>query len=192
DVIVPLKKKMLAFRLAVARVEARPYGWQRHPNPRRHKQEIQRVADIGGPWAECQVRLDGVVVREWDAQKQEYEYWVFATTEAGRSAKGILRDYEARSECEEDHRQVKGPDWELDEFTSTRLVEILYHVLIVLLAYDLCQLYGLTEAGQRFAGKTKRARQREARRRRQAQVVVVAGPYYAVFPWTEVAGVVLE
>lgn len=42
-------------------------------------------------------------------------------------------------------------------------------------------------AGQRFAGKTKRARQREERRRHQAQVVVVAGPYYAVLPWTVVA-----
>ncbi len=140
DVIFPLKKDMLAFRLARARVETRPHYWKPHPNPRRPKQAIQKVGDIGGPWAECEVRLDGVVVREWDAKKQEYEYWVFATTEEGRSAKGILRDYEVRSECEEDHRQIKGPDWELDEFSSTRLVEILYPVLIVLFAYNLCQL----------------------------------------------------
>jgi len=185
DVIVPLKREMLAFRLALARVAARPHRWQ--PHPTRPKQVIQPVTDIGEPWEECQVPLNGCVVREWNSEKQEDEYWVFATTERERSARGIILDYEARSECEEDHRQIKGPDWELDEFASTRLVEILYHVLIVLLAYDLCQLYGLTEAGQRFAGKTKRARQREARRRRQAQVVVVAGPYYAVFPWTVVA-----
>jgi hypothetical protein len=191
DVIFPLKKKMLAYRLAVARVEASPYGWKRHPNPRRHQQEFQKVADIGGPWEECQVRLDGVVVREWHAKKQLFEYWVFASTEKGRSAKGILRDYEARSECEEDHRQVKGPDWELDEFQSTRLVEIVYHVLMVLFAYNLCQLYGQTAAGQRFAGQTKRARQRALRRQRRLQVVVVAGPYYAVFDWSVVAEVLL-
>ncbi len=191
DVIFPLKKDMLAFRLALARVTARPHRWKRHPNPRRQRQEIQKVVDIGGPWAECQVPLDGVVVREWNAKKQAYEYWVFATTEEERSANGILRDYEARSECEEDHRQVKGPDWELDEFTSTRLVEILYHVLMVLFAYNLCQLYGQTEAGQRFAGQTKRARQRELRRQRRVQVVVVAGPNYAVFDWAVVAEVLL-
>ena len=189
DVIFPLKKAMLAFRLALARVEARPHRWQPHPS--RKKQEVQKVTALQEPWAECQVPLDGVVVREWDAQKQEYEYWVFATTEEGRSAKGILRDYEVRSECEEDHRQIKGPDWELDEFTSTRLVEILYHVLMVLFAYNLCQLYGQTEAGQRFAGQTKRARQRELRRHRGLQVVVVAGTDYAVFDWTVVAEVLL-
>jgi hypothetical protein len=191
DVIFPLKKNMLAFRLALARVAARPHRWKPHPNPRRQPQEIQKVVDIGGPWAECQVHLDGVVVREWNVKKQEYEYWVFATTEEERSAKGILRDDEARSECEEDHRQVKGPDWELDEFTSTRRVEILYHVLMVLFAYNLCQLYGQTEAGQRFAGQTKRARQRELRRQRRLQVVVVAGPYYAVLDWVVVAEVLL-
>ena len=58
---------------------------------------------------------------------------------------------------------MRGRDWELDEFTSTAYVEILFHLLMVLFAYHLCQPYGLTDAGQRFAGKTKRARQREVR-----------------------------
>jgi hypothetical protein len=185
DVVVPLKRDMLSFRLALAWVAARPHGWK--PHPTRKKQEIQKVTGIDRVWEECAVPLNGCVVREWHATKQEYEYWVFAATDLARSARGIILDYEARSECEEDHRQVKGPDWELDEFASTRLVEILYHVLIVLFAYNLCQLYGQTEAGQQFAGKTKRARQREERRRRQAQVVVVAGASYAIFPWTVVA-----
>jgi hypothetical protein len=190
DVIVPLKREMLAFRLAVVQAEAHRHRWQAHPT--RPKQEVQKVMEISGPWEECEVPLNGVVVREWNAEKQEYEYWVFATTNLERSARGILRDYEARAECEEDHRQVKGPDWELDEFLSTRLVEILYHVLVVLFAYNLCQLYGQTEAGQRFAGKTKRARQRELRRQRIAQVVVVAGPYYAVLDWRVVAAELLS
>jgi hypothetical protein len=185
DVIVPLKRDMLAFRLALVQAEANRYRWQAHPT--RKKQEIQQVSDIGGPWEECQVPLNGVVVRQWDPAKREWEYWVFATTNLSRSARGTIQDYEARAECEEDHRQVKGPDWELDQFTSTRLVEIVYHVLVVLFAYNLCQLYGQTEAGERFAGKTKRARQRELRRQRVAQVVVVAGPYYAVFAWQVVA-----
>jgi hypothetical protein len=190
DTVVPLKTNMLSYRLAVLQAERQPQRWQ--PHPTRPKQEIQPVSAIESVWEECQVPLHACVVREWQAQKGEYDYWVFATTNAERSAKGILTDYGARSECEEDHRQTKGPDWELDEYTSTRRVEILYHVLLVLFAYNVCQLYGQTEAGQRFAGKTKRARQREARREREVRLVVVAGPHYAVLEWSVVAAILLE
>jgi hypothetical protein len=190
DVVVPLKKNMLSYRLAVLQAERQPYRWQ--PHPTRQKQEMQPVYEIGGVWEECQVDLNGCVVREWDAQKGAYEYWVFATTNLERSGKGTLADYGTRSECEEDHRQTKGPDWELDEYTSTTLVDILYHVLMVLFAYNLCQLYGQTEAGQRFAGKTKRARQREARREGEARLVVVAGSQYALVEWSVVAAILLE
>ncbi len=195
DVVFPLKRDMLAFRLAVAQARDRQHRWQ--PHPTRPKQEIQKVEQIGGPWEECQVPLNGCVVREYapthrDAAADGYRYWVFATTNRERSAKGILQDYETRSECEEDHRQVKGPNWEMDEFTSTSLVEILFHVLMVLLAYNLCQLYGLTAAGQRFAGKTKKARQRALQRQRERYVVVVAAPYYAVLPELDVHEVLVE
>jgi len=190
DVVFPLKKKWLAFRLAVLAAERNPHRWK--PHPTRNKQEIQPVGALAGVWKKCEVPLNGCVVREWDAEKQVYDYFVFASTNMERSGRGIIRDYTARSECEEDHRQIKSPDWEMDEYQSTALVEILYHVLVVLFAYNLCQLYGQTEAGQRFAGKTKRARQREVRRERAVRVVVVAGTEYAVFLWMEVAAVLLE
>lgn len=195
DVGFPLKRDMLAYRLAVCKARARRHHWQ--PHPTRKRQEIQRVEQIGGPWKECQVPLNACVVRERDPEHREaaddgYRYWVFATTNLDRSAKGIIQDYETRSECEEDHRQVKGPNWEMDEFTSTSLVEILFHVLMVLFAYNLCQLYGLTEAGQQFAGKTKKARQRELRRQRERHIVVIAGPFYAVLPELDVAVLLLS
>src|SRR5207244_911853 len=69
---------------------------------------------------------------------------------------------------------------------STALVEILYHVLLVLFAYNLCQLYAQTAAGQRFAGETKRARRRRVRRE-PVSVVVVSGGDDAVFPWPVLA-----
>jgi hypothetical protein len=190
DTVFPLKKKWLAFRLAVLQAERNPHRWE--PHPTRKQQEIQHVGALAGVWKKCQVPLNGCVVREWNPDEQRYDYWVFATTNRERSGRGIVRDYTGRSECEEDHRQIKSPDWEMDEYSSTALVEILYHVLVVVFAYNLCQLYGQTEAGERFAGKTKRARQREARREREGRVVVVAGTEYAVFPWTEVAAVLLE
>jgi hypothetical protein len=190
EVVFPLKKKWLAFRLAVLAAEKHPQRWE--PHPTRKKQQIQHVGALAGVWKKCQVPLNGCVVREWNAEKGVSEYWVFATTNMERSGRGIIRDYTGRSECEEDHRQIKSPDWEMDEYPSTALVEILYHVLVVLFAYNLCQLYGQTEAGQRFAGQTKRARQREACREREVRVVVVAGMEYAVFVWRDVAAVLLD
>ena len=49
-----------------------------------------------------------------------------------------------------------------------------------------------TTAGQRFAGKTKHAREREVRRERIAWLVILAGPYYAVLEELAVAAELLE
>jgi hypothetical protein len=190
DTVFPLKSEMRSYRLAVLMAERRQHRWEAHPT--RTRQQIQKVEAIGGPWEECTVPLNGCVVREWNEQRGESDYWVFATTNLFRSGRGIVFDYQARAECEEDHRQVKGPNWELDEFTSTALVEILFHVLMVLFAYNLCQVYGQTEKGQRFAGKTKRARQRQMRRERTVKWLVIAEPYYAVLEGLDVSEVLLE
>jgi hypothetical protein len=191
DVVFGLKKSMLSYRTALALMRREASYWKAHPT--RKGQEIQRVENIRGPWTECAVPLNGCVVRERDSREPDgYRYYVFATTHLQRSARGIVRDYGCRSECEEDHRQIKGPNWEMDEFHSTALVEVIFHVLMVLWAYNLAQVYGETEAGQRFAGKTKRARQREVRRERELRVVVIAGGEYAVLPHWEVADVLLE
>jgi hypothetical protein len=192
DVVFGLKSDMLSFRLAVAQAVLRPAShWREHPT--RRGQAILLVQEIGGPWEELTVPINGCVVRQPDEKEPEgYKYWVFASTNLARTAAGVVLDYGTRSECEEDHRQSKGRDWEMDEFTSTCLVEILFHVVVVLLAYNLCQWYGQTSVGQRFAGKTKRARLREVRRERTAWLVVIVGAYYAVLEDLEVADVFLE
>lgn len=149
--------------------------------------------NIGVPWTELTVPINGCVVRQPDTKEPDgYAYWVFASTNLRRTAAGIVLDYGTRSECEEDHRQTKGPNGELDEFTSTRLVEILFHVVVVLIAYNLHQWYGQTTAGQRFAGKTKQARRRAVRREQIAWLVVIAGTHYAVLEELEVAGELLD
>jgi hypothetical protein len=192
DVVFGLKRNMLAARLAVAQAVCRPASHWR-PHPTRPGQEILRVDNIGEPWEELTVPINGGVVRRPDAREPDgYHYWVFGSTNLARTAAGIVLDYGSRSECEEDHRQVKGPNWEMDEFTSTRLVEILFHVVVVLIAYNLHQWYGETTAGQHWAGKTKRARARAVRREAIAWLVVLAGPYYAVLEELVVAGELLE
>lgn len=192
DVVFALKKSDWSFRYAVARATGRLVGrWK--PHPTRKGQEFTFVPDIGGGWEELEVPIHGCVVREKDEKEADgYKYHVFASTNLKLRGPGILREYGARSECEEDHRQIKGPQWEMDEFRSTKQVEVLFHVLMVLIGYNLCQVYGETEAGQRFAGKTKQARQRELRREQTRRVVVIAGPYYAVLEELDVAEVLLE
>jgi hypothetical protein len=194
DVVFGLKKDYLSYRYAVGRAAAYP-TWRWEPHPSRPKQEITLVKEIGegNLWEELTVPINGCVVRERDEREPDgFKYWVFGATNLALTARGIIRSYEARSECEEDHRQMKGPQWELDEFYSTKQVEILFHVLMVLFAYNLCQVYGQTQAGQRFAGKTKRARQRELRRDGTRRLVVIAGPYYAVLEELDVADVLLD
>jgi DDE family transposase len=187
DVVFGLKSNMLAARLAVAQAVCQPASHWR-PHPTRPGQEILRVDDIGAPWEELTVPINGCVVRQASAKEPDgYRYWVFASTNPQRTAAGIVLDYGSRSECEEDHRQVKGPNWALDEFTSTSLVAILFHVLVVLIAYNLHQWYAETPAGQQWAGKTKRARAREIRREQAAWLVLLAGPYYAVLEGLAVA-----
>ena len=192
DVVCGLKSNMLSFRLALAQAACRPASrWQ--PHPTRKRQEILRVDHIGVPWKELTVPINGCVVRQPDAKEPDgYAYWVFASTNRRRTAAGIVLDYGARSECEEDHRQMKGPNWEMDEFTSTRLVEILFHVVVVLIAYNLHQWYGQTTTGERWAGKTKQARRREVRQEQIVWLVVIAGAYYAVLEELEVAGELLD
>jgi hypothetical protein len=192
DVVFGLRSNMLAARLAVAQAVCRPASHWR-PHPTRPGQEILRVDNIGVPWEELTVPINGCVVRQPNAKEPDgYRYWVFGSTNLARTAAGIVLDYGSRSECEEDHRQVKGPNWELDEFTSTRLVEILFHVVVVLIAYNLHQWYGETTAGQQWAGKTKRARARAVRRQQIAWLVILAGPYYAVLEDLAVAGELLD
>src|SRR5712692_41748 len=192
DVVFGLKKDYLSYGYAVGKAVVRPEAhWDDHPT--REGQQILLIKNIGVVWKGLTVPINGCVVRERDEKEADgYKYWVFGATNLALTARGIIRSYEARSECEEDHRQIKGPQWELDEFYSTKQVEILFHVLLVLFAYNLCQVYGQTEAGQRFAGKTKRARQRELRRESTRRLVVIAGPYYAVLEELDVADVLLD
>ena len=60
----------------------------------------------------------------------------------------------------------------MGKFTSTNLVQILYHVICVLLAYNLSGIYSNTRKGQEFARKTLRQLTREQARRHDIAVLV--------------------
>ena len=45
----------------------------------------------------------------------------------------MIKIYQLRPEIEEDHRQWKHGLWDIEKFTSTSLVQVIYNVICVLL-----------------------------------------------------------
>jgi DDE family transposase len=180
EVVTGLNADMLAFRLAVARAVSRPQRWEAHPT--RPKQQIQAVGDVSEVWESCTVSLQTVVVRERERREPDgYRYWVFVSTRPSLAGRALIKTYQLRPEIEEDYRQLKSPQWLMAEFTSTCWEQILFHVLIVLIAYNLFQVFTRTAGGREFAGKTRRQLRREVRRREVTYLIGYTASHFAVF-----------
>jgi len=133
DVILPLRSDMKAYADSlITAYDPFSVPWEQHPT--REHQQIKKVERVDWMWDECSVPMDGCVVRELkkgrdgSGGRDDYEHWVFATTRIGLTDKRMIQTYELRSEIEEDHRQWKHGLWDIDKFTSTNLVQILYQV----------------------------------------------------------------
>lgn len=185
DVIIPLRSDMLAYEDSLVTAYHPSSGsWEAHPT--REGQEIKHIEHVEWMWEGCSVPLNGCVVRylkegkDGSGGRVDYEHIVFASTNLGLKGDRILKTYDLRSEIEEDHRQWKDGMWEMTEFTSTDLTQILYHVICVLLSYNLQQVYTNTESGQRFSEKTLRHIRRRQARSHEVSMVVYSGDSYAV------------
>jgi hypothetical protein len=196
DVTIPLRSDMLAYEdslVTAYHLEENPCAknrcdsgeWEKHPT--REKQEIKFIEHADYMWEECSVPLIGCVVRELNKGKDgsggraDYEHWVFVTTRLSLKGKQIIQTYELRPEIEEDHRQWKIGQWDMSKFTSTSMVQIVYHIIIVLLAYNLMKIYSNTQAGQKFAQKTLRRVRREQIRNHEVAMIVYTSDSYALF-----------
>jgi hypothetical protein len=194
DVILPLRSDMVAYAdsLTTAYHPDSSGTWEEHPT--REKQQIKRVERVDWMWDECEVEMDGCVVRELKEDKDgsggqdDYE---FATTRVALTGANMIRIYQLRPEIEEGHRQWKHGLWDIDKFTSTSLVQVIYHVICVLLSYNLCEIYSNTGAGQKFADKTLRQLRRQQARNHDVSMVVYAGTYFTVFNAKYLIGLVL-
>ncbi len=154
DTYIPLRKDMNAYEDAVAIAKAEEETtWKPHPNKKRKTQRIIFVPDIGGMWRsahpENDVPINACVVRD----TKDNEYYVFVTTDTSKTAKQILQTYELRPEIEEDYRQLKD-FWRLDDFKSTKLNVIAFHIVCTLLGYLMFQLYLSTDEGSGWAKKS--------------------------------------
>jgi len=185
DVIIPLRSDMLAYEDSlVTAYHSESGSWEKHPN--RECQEIKRIEHVQWMWEGCDVRLNGCVVRylkegrDGTKGSDDYEHIVFVSTDLRLTCKEILQRYDLRSEIEEDHRQWKEGMWGMTNFTSTSLIQILYHVLCVLLSYNLHQVYSNTERGERYSEKTLRQIRREQTRRHEVSLLLYSGDSYAL------------
>jgi hypothetical protein len=185
DVIIPLRSDMLAYEDSLVTAYHTESGsWEKHP--KRLGQEIKFIEHVQWMWEGCTVGLNGCVVRylkegkDGTQGRQDYEHIVFVSTNLSLTGKSMLEQYDLRSEIEEDHRQWKEGMWDMTVFTSTSLIQILYHVICVLLSYNLQQVYANTEKGERFSEKTLRQIRREQSRRHEVSMIVYCGDSFAL------------
>ena len=172
DVILPLKSNMHAYHEAVAIAEMEG-KWQPHPS--RGEQQIAQVCGLDHVWEECLVPLNACVIRFYNARKRATDYIVLVTTDLQLRAEWMVRHYEERPEIEQDYQQLKSGGWHLQKLSSTRYTEIVWYVLSVVMSYSLYQLFAKTQAGSRFAGKTRQAIALEQIRTNRTHVIVYAG-----------------
>jgi hypothetical protein len=152
DCVIPLRCNMTAATEAIALTC--DDDWQPHPSV--DEEQVQLVEDVGHLWEECSVPLNACVIRRADEHGQ-FQHWVIVTTRLHLSAPYIAKSYALRWELEEDYRQLKDQGWNLDQFTSTKRGTLLYHIVCVLIAYNIYQVYTHTEHGRRFAHKSRRS-----------------------------------
>lgn len=197
DTYIPLRNNMIAHTEAVtiAKMENR---WQTHPNKKRKNQKIAYVSDIGLMWESehpkkdvkkdvdvddsiYDVPLNACVV--WDTK--DNEYYVFVTTDLSKSAKQIIKTYELRPEIEEDYRQLKD-FWKLEDFKSTKIRVIAFHIVCTLLGYLMFQLYVGTEEGYKWSGKSLPVIMKKyIPPDKPKTIIIYTDSYFATFPFLE-------
>jgi hypothetical protein len=189
DSYVPLKKNMRAYDEAVRLAKMEGTVWYKHPNKKRKGQKIAFVPGIGGMWKserpEEDVPINSCVV--WD--EKEGEHYVFITTDTEKTARQIMLAYEMRPEIEEDYRQLKD-FWRLEDFKSTKLTLITFHIVCTLLGYLLFQRYVGSEEGKRWAGQSLPVIVKTWERKRgspasPSSVIVYSGENFGIFAFVE-------
>ena len=189
DVILPLKANMLATQEAMQLAQMAD-KWQAHPS--RANQTITLVRGVEHMWTECEVPLNACVIRFWNKKKKRTDYIVLVTTDLELNAPLIVRHYEERPEIEQDYQQMKSGGWQLKKLSSTRYSEIVFYVLTVVLSYSLYHLFTNTQAGARFADKTRQATAFDQLRTQRTHIIVYAGGYFEIFETLSFVQMVLQ
>lgn len=181
DSYIPMKKGMSEYEMAVTLAEESD-DWQ--PHPTRKRQMIFHVPVVDSTWngneVDVVLTLNACVV--WLEDTQEYK--VFTTTDMSKTGKEIIAIYELRTEIEEDFRQLKD-FWKLEDFKSTKLNVISFHIVCVLFGYMFYQLYLNTEDGQRYVGKCLPVILKSYKRQFLDYLVLYSGEYFCCMTMRE-------
>lgn len=182
DTYIPLRNNMEAYNEAV-NLAKRNNHWCRHPNRNRVGQKMAFVGDVGYVWEGNRIEnvpINACVV--WDTEHNEY--FVFITTDMTKSARDIIITYELRPEIEEDYRQLKD-FWKIDDFKSTKLNVIAFHVVCVLFGYLFFQLYTTMEEGVKYSHKSLPALLKSYDAKVSSYAVIYVGMYFGIFALIE-------
>jgi hypothetical protein len=87
---------------------------------------------------------------------------------------------------------MKSGGWQLKKLSSTRYSEIVFYLLTVLLSSRLYHLFANTQAGARFADKTRQALAFEQLRSRRTHVIAYAGGNFEIFETLSFAYFILQ
>lgn len=183
DTYIPAKEDMTVYQDAVKLATAGG-KWQKHPNRKRKDQEIQLVTDLGPLWESARpqedVPINACVVHD----KKKNKYFVFMTTDTGRTARQIINTYELRPEIEEDFRQMKD-FWKLEDFKSTKYNYITYHIVMTLIGYLYFQVYKNLDEGKPYVGKSLPVVVKNYKETRPKMVIIYVGQHFGIFPFLE-------
>lgn len=179
-VYIPVRKNMAEYRMALTIAEELD-DWK--PHPTRNDEMICHVPCTNMAWTqpglpenvEENIDLNACVV--WVSRTQDY--YVFTTTDMSKSAEEIIMMYEMRPEIEEDFRQLKD-FWKLEDFHSTKLNVISFHIICVLFGYLFYQLYLNTDDGQKYVGKSLPVILKTYKSEFTGYLTLYSGEYYCI------------
>src|SRR5467141_1258907 len=120
------------------------------------------------------------------------DHIVFVTTDQQLTGPWIVRHYEERPEIEHAYEPMKSGGWQLQKLRATRYSAIVFDILTVVLSYSLSQLFANTQAGIRFADKTRHALAFAQLRSRRTHVIAYAGAYFEIFETLSFARFLLQ
>lgn len=132
---------------------------------------------MGGVSGASQCLRDALV----ESEEGSVDSMVLATTDPRLTGPWIVRHYEERPEIAQDYEQMTRGGWQCKTLSSTRYSEIVFYVLTVVLSYSRYHLCANTQAGARFADKTRQALAFEQRRSRRTHIIAYAGEHFAIF-----------
>ncbi len=185
DTYVPLRSNMESFETAVG-AEISENKWQE--NPKYPDQRMALVTDLGNYWRSNEyvsntsdVPLNACVI--WHTENDGYA--VIVTTDMTQSAESIIKTHSLRPEIEEDYRQIKD-FWRTEDFKSTKLHVIAFHVVCVLFGYLFFQLYTMLPEGEQYAGKSLPVLLKRYSAKVQGHVVIYVDDMFGVFTLFEV------